>query len=280
MNGKIYKVTSPSGKVYIGITINSLQHRKRQHYHTAFRISSQNYNSKICFAIRKYNELLKWEIVEEKIKTYEELKQKEIYYISYFNSYEEGYNSTLGGDGKGKIVSLETRLKLSKINLNKKLSNQTKLKISNSLKGKMVKEKNPMYGKKHTEEFIISLSKCWIIVDPQDNITEVFSLKRFCKENNLAFRHMWEVANNKCLHYKNYLCFKKEDFNEQLLKQKREVINIKHPVIILINPNGIQYEVVNLNKFCKENNLLNSCISNILAGRRITHKGWTAKYLN
>jgi hypothetical protein len=91
---------------------------------------------------------------------------------------------------------------------------------------------------------------------------------------------MWEVANNKCLHYKNYLCFKKEDFNEQLLKQKREVINIKHPVIILINPNGIQYEVVNLNKFCKENNLLNSCISNILAGRRITHKGWTAKYLN
>ena len=32
----------------------------------------------------------------------EELKKKEKYWIAYYNSYEKGYNSTLGGDGQCK----------------------------------------------------------------------------------------------------------------------------------------------------------------------------------
>lgn len=96
--GVIYKLTSPSGKSYIGQTRNPFDIRWKQH------IRDANYNSilPIHVAIRKYGpENFVNQILEEVPN--EELNNKEQYYIQKYNTYNNGYNCTLGGEGNCKI---------------------------------------------------------------------------------------------------------------------------------------------------------------------------------
>jgi hypothetical protein len=98
IKGIIYKVTSPSGKVYIGKTTNSLEYRKGQHVRAAFNKNSDTYHTKICRAIRRYGNLLTWEVLRDNIGG-DELSREEVLAIKEFNSVEEGYNISPGGDG-------------------------------------------------------------------------------------------------------------------------------------------------------------------------------------
>jgi hypothetical protein len=45
---------------------------------------------------------------------------------------------------------------------------------------------------------------------------------------------------------------------------------------IITSPNNIQYTVTNMRQFCREHNLNNGSISDVAAGYRKQHKGWTA----
>ena len=94
----IYKATSATtGKVYIGQTVQTLQERISQHNSHAF---GHQYNYHFHNAIRKYGaEDFTYEIIEDGIKSAETLNEREKYWISYYNSYYDGYNSTMGGDG-------------------------------------------------------------------------------------------------------------------------------------------------------------------------------------
>ena len=94
----IYKATSKTtGKVYIGQTHQTLEKRKSQHRSRAMT----NYDPTNHFhnAIRKYGfSDFDFQIVEDNITNDEELNTKEKYWIEYYNSYYDGYNSTLGGE--------------------------------------------------------------------------------------------------------------------------------------------------------------------------------------
>lgn len=94
----IYKATSATtGKVYIGQTTQTLQERINQHNSHAF---GHQYNYHFHNAIRKYGaDDFNYEIIEDDIKSVETLNERERYWISYYNSYYDGYNSTMGGDG-------------------------------------------------------------------------------------------------------------------------------------------------------------------------------------
>ena len=94
----IYKATSATtGKVYIGQTSQTLQDRTSQHNSHAF---GHQYNYHFHNAIRKYGaEDFTYEVIEDGIKSVEILNERERYWISYYNSYYDGYNSTMGGDG-------------------------------------------------------------------------------------------------------------------------------------------------------------------------------------
>ena len=94
----IYKATSATtGKVYIGQTTQTLQERINQHNSHAF---GHQYNYHFHNAIRKYGTKdFTYEIIEDGIKSAETLNEREKYWISYYNSYYDGYNSTMGGDG-------------------------------------------------------------------------------------------------------------------------------------------------------------------------------------
>lgn len=93
--GYIYKITNTiNNKVYIGQTVKTVQKRFIQHKNN----SNKKYFSQITLykAFNKYGiENFKCEEIEE-VKN-EDLDEREKYWIKYYNSYLNGYNSTIGG---------------------------------------------------------------------------------------------------------------------------------------------------------------------------------------
>lgn len=98
MYGIIYKVTNQlNNKVYIGQTIQTLSERKNKHYYKA-RHEESNTKTHFLNALRKYPEEDFIWVVIDKADTQEELDKKEKYWIEYYNSVEEGYNTKDGGE--------------------------------------------------------------------------------------------------------------------------------------------------------------------------------------
>jgi group I intron endonuclease len=123
----IYKITSPTEKVYIGASKNILK-RWSFDYKYVCNVKSQK---KLYRSFKKYGIANhKFEIIE--VCKIEELFNKEIYWIKFYNSYKKGLNSTIGGQNppvQNKPKSLEHRLKIGLSNKGKKHSEETKQKI-------------------------------------------------------------------------------------------------------------------------------------------------------
>lgn len=84
-------------KVYIGQTINKIETRFINH-----KMASRIEDTKFYRAIRKYGEDNFYiELLEE--VDINSLNEREQYWINFYDSYNNGYNSTLGGDGVQKI---------------------------------------------------------------------------------------------------------------------------------------------------------------------------------
>ena len=92
----IYKATSKTtNKVYIGQTTTTLQNRIN-HHKTASEVKNYHFYN----AIKKYGfDDFEWEVLEDDIHDINLLNEREKYWINYYNSYEDGYNSTRGGEG-------------------------------------------------------------------------------------------------------------------------------------------------------------------------------------
>lgn len=94
--GVIYKaVNKINGKSYIGQT-NNLKRRIKEHI-------KQKDGTAFHAAIVKYGEKnFDWEVIEECPE--EELNDREIYWIAYFDTYNNGYNATRGGQWRNGLV--------------------------------------------------------------------------------------------------------------------------------------------------------------------------------
>ena len=86
--------------IYIGQSVNITQ-RYKDHlnrYKNNFT-SNNEYDSAIHRALRKYGlENFSFEIIEECPNDTTILNEREIFWINYYNSYNDGYNETPGGD--------------------------------------------------------------------------------------------------------------------------------------------------------------------------------------
>lgn len=98
MNGFIYKIfNSVNDKVYIGKTLSSIEKRFQEHKKDSSR-DTENIRP-LYRAMNKYGcDCFFIELVEE--VPIEHLSEREQFWIEYYNSYHNGYNATLGGDGK------------------------------------------------------------------------------------------------------------------------------------------------------------------------------------
>ena len=132
MNGYIYMLEDTrNGKKYIG-KHNGL---KKQYW------SSGIIPNRLA---KKYGrEIFTRTILEEGISSIEELNSKEEFYINKFNTFVDGYNMTIGGDGGGDWILTKTTEEIQKIANNKsaklknrKFSEKTIQQMKDSHKGK------------------------------------------------------------------------------------------------------------------------------------------------
>jgi group I intron endonuclease len=96
----IYKVkNTKNGKIYIGKSEKTLDNRKKRHYKSVRKGSKTHFHN----SLRKYEEnIFEWKIIEETKDA-----ERESYWIEYYDSFKNGYNMTLGGDG-GDTISMKS----------------------------------------------------------------------------------------------------------------------------------------------------------------------------
>lgn len=173
----IYRITSPSGKIYIGQSVNII-HRMKRYSSLDCKKQTRIYRSILKYGWEKH----KFEIIHECKR--EELNDLESYYIKLYNCFnnEFGLNLSSGGNknnfsietrkrmsdaqhklyasgyvcpSKGRLVSVETRKKIRIFNLGKTHSELTKTKISEGNKGKKVsQETRRKIGLRHKNKIV------------------------------------------------------------------------------------------------------------------------------
>jgi len=152
-----------SGKRYIGQTIQPFHKRITQHFYQA----KKGIDTPLYSALRKYARTdFKIEIIEECNKDL--LNEKEIYWINYFNTFNEGYNCDLGGGGVKNFKHTE----------------ETKQKMSLAKKGKVSGRK----GKTNS---------------PESNRKRSESLKKAYKDGTRKQRDYKDVSGENNGNYKN-----------------------------------------------------------------------------
>lgn len=140
MSCGIYKITNKvNNKIYIGCSKN-IEHRWNAHKSEAFISGKPQYDYSIHKAFRKYGlENFLFEIIELTDK--DNLFEREVYWINFYDSYNTGYNETNGGDtGPSMPGENNPNAKLKEIDI---ISIRTDL-----LNGKMLSEVYPQYADK------------------------------------------------------------------------------------------------------------------------------------
>ncbi len=181
IEGIIYRYVSPSGKSYIGQTTREL-YRRRMWFGPG-RYTGGEGKSKIDRARRKYGpESFEYEVPLRnhyssiELAT-EDLNKWESYYIGFYDSYRNGYNCTLGGDGsRGYYPSDDTLRKISKSLKGKSKPDGFGNKISKANKGKPKSElhkKHLSESRKNSGKKILQYSLQGELIQVWDNIDTV-----------------------------------------------------------------------------------------------------------
>lgn len=124
----IYKITNEiTKKAYIGQTTRSLKERWSEH-------CSHKKNNYFRNAIKKYGSNVWFQEILEEINDINLLNEREIYWISYYDTFNNGYNLTSGGN-QATDISLETRERMRLSQLGRKHSEETRKKMSKATKG-------------------------------------------------------------------------------------------------------------------------------------------------
>jgi group I intron endonuclease len=243
-----------NNKIYVGQTVRSLEKRINQHLKRSDCIA-------ISSAIKKYGiESFKIEQIDS-AETIEELNKKENEWILKLNTvYPNGYNLNTGG--LNKRWSEFSKIKMSNSHKGKKLSQEHKINISNSVKS--VFRKNP-------EKLILPIIalKNW----NKAQIEKGFHPKRGKK---LSEESKKNISNSK-LGEKNPMFGKK--LNKKQLQniktaQQKRIDNLPS---ILCHQNGKVYRLVT--DAAKDLNVSRSSVSNVLIGHRKSCKGYTFEYV-
>ena len=104
MKGYIYIIKNTKNeKVYIGQTIKTAEKRFKDHIEAS---KNKMNDTKLYRAIRKYGAKNFYCEPIEKVP-FEKLNEREKYWIKYYDSYNSGYNMTLGGEGNLKYTDEE-----------------------------------------------------------------------------------------------------------------------------------------------------------------------------
>lgn len=182
----VYKLTNRiNGKSYIGVTSRNLNDRWFEHLKRAR--DGNRPGNRLYAALAEFGPQAFDREVLDRSSSKEEAEKLEAHYIVKFGTYENGYNSNLGGAGflefpehikrkisaaqKGKIISPESRAKMSAAKLG-----------------------DPRCAAKlgaYTQKGAGSpLAKSYLLQFPDGTQHVVTGLNDFCKRNNLHYAHL------------------------------------------------------------------------------------------
>lgn len=132
MKSGIYAIKNKmNNKMYIGQSVNI---NKRKSYHLWLLRNNSHFNPKLQNTFNKYGEENFEFVILEKCNK-EELDDKEIEYISRYNTTNNGYNICEGGEGSlGRTLSEETKQKISNANTGRKQDEVAKKRKSEAIK--------------------------------------------------------------------------------------------------------------------------------------------------
>lgn len=92
----IYLISNDiNNKLYVGKTVSTIDTRYNKHISEAF---TQHSDYAIHRAMRKYG-INHFKVTEVENCSLEEVSEREKYWIKYYDSYNNGYNETQGGEG-------------------------------------------------------------------------------------------------------------------------------------------------------------------------------------
>ena len=135
-------------------------------------------------------------------------------------------------------------------------------------------------GYKFTEEHIEKLkekkSKNYIVKYINQDPFRITNLKKFCRENGLNQGAMAAVAKEKLIHHKGWQIRYENDTREFLNSTD---FKINHSGKYKVkSPEGVEFVIDNLSKFCRENDLSQGHMTAVANGKLNHHKGWQIRY--
>lgn len=205
MKFTVYCITNNINfKSYIGFTSKTSENRWKEH----IRLSANGSNTHLHNAIRKYGQnnfvLTTLAIVSNE----RDAKCLEKQFICKYDTFNCGYNLTLGGDGTcGYKHTTEAKIKIGLASLGNKHakgpvpgfkhSRESKNKMSASHKGK----KKPWVIARNKKT-----AKTYEIIFPDNRVQIITNLNQFCFKYNLHTGSMSLVSRGLQTHHKSFRC--------------------------------------------------------------------------
>lgn len=211
-----------NNKKYIGQTID-FKKRKMEHIRSIFKNETTFQKAMNKYGVKNF----KWEIIDY-ANSLEELDEKEVFWIDYFNTYGSGgYNMTIGGQGFHKATGEKRIEYLSTLNDN-----------------------HP-----------------FLIFDKYGNfVKESDNRLLFCLENNIPTNDTNKVLRNKNPSVNDYILIFKEDFTEQNLKQRLKRTRFNREFVVFDKNNNFLGKWSNQLQCERDLGFKRGCINKVLTG--------------
>lgn len=279
-------------KYYIGQSIYLSSRFKR---HLSQLKNNTHYNKLLQETYNALNILPEYDIIEyvEKVSL---LDDREIYWIKEFDSYNNGYNQTLGGHsaGYGEYGANSLYTKDTYIDIAKELAtNKPYRQIAKELNvsDRVVSSIGTGQAHRWLHEEIPDIYEIILSKIGQRSKSESDKDRqiRIFKELVYTNNRLIDIAKTENVHvsvvekitYGTSCLFLKdmfpEEYNIMLDKNgnRRVLAARKDPYPNIKDPSGNIYKIDNARAFCREHNLSQSSISQLLLGRTKQYKGWT-----
>lgn len=212
----VYVITClPTGKIYVG---SSIDINERWLVHTTQLIKNKHHSRHLQFAWNKYgSDAFSIGVIEQCHPA--ELLEREQYYLDMLQPFGNGgfnVSRKAGAPMAGLKHTPEARAKISTAGIGRYVSPETRMKISESQKGKQMpsdfgtKMSAALKGRKlspeHNQRKSLGQKKCYVVINPDGVETQIRGIMDFCREHNLRYNKMVEVAQGKRKHHMGWRC--------------------------------------------------------------------------
>lgn len=283
----IYRLVDPLTKEtrYIGLTFNDLKQRLKSHCSEKSKSHKSNWIQQL--KSKGLRPII--ESIENNILTYDEVCDREVYWINKFK--EEGHPLTnmASGGNKNKKMSDETRKKMSDSAKSRKfklfLTEELKIKISKSSKKRFENEEereklrisNKRYEESKTPEqklndiLIQNPKKVYQYDKDMNFISEYPSINNAAKLNNLSDSNISKCCKHKVAYVGGFVWRFEGDLSPSKYKNRKVVQQFDYDMNLIS-------EFENIRKASQSTNILDSCIRNCCNEKSKSAGGFIWKY--